>query len=136
MTLALLYSIRSAYHVAWIQGVNICEASHLFIFHMHDMIVKALSLSTVEELEHYQKAHIWVLFLGALFVQQQMGTHRPLAGVERLQFTELLVTECESAGVTTWPQMRTLLEQFLYSRFCEPNGSVWFEKVWWKSKDC
>ena len=134
ITLALLYSIRSAGHVAWIQGVNIREASHLSMFHMHDMILKALVWSTKEELQHYRKARLWVLFLGALFVQQQMVSHRPIAGVERLRFTELLVSECKSAAVSTWSQMRALLEQFLYSQMWMPNGSVWFEKMLQKSE--
>jgi len=133
MNLAMLFSMRTVGHVAWIQGVNIREASHLWAFQMHDMILKALQRSSPEELRQYQEAHLWVLFLGALFLQQQSSNQIYVPDLDQLRYAELLVLECRTAAIKTWSRMRELLVQFSYCDMLSPHGSTWFEKVLWET---
>ncbi|KAJ9603662.1 hypothetical protein H2200_011848 [Cladophialophora chaetospira] len=129
MTLAMLYSMRSVGHVSNTQGVNIREAPHLAIICMNNAISKALHTSTAKEMQYYQNAHLWVLFLGALYVQDQSLSRSSSARFDELCFTELLALECRKAGVDTWSQMRAILTEFSYSDMLRPHGSLWFEDI-------
>lgn len=129
MVLAMLFSMRTVGHVAWIQGVNIREASRICAFQMHDMILKALQRSSPEERRRYQKARLWVLFLGALYLQQQSLSRIRVPDLDRLRYTELMVLECRIAAIKTWSQMHGLLVQFSYCDMLSPHGSTWFEQI-------
>ena len=72
---------------------------------------------------------MWVLSWVALYVQQQNLCRPPIAGVEDLIFSGLLVLECSRAGIETWPQMRAMLTEFSYCDTLMPHGSLWFEET-------
>jgi hypothetical protein len=126
ISLAALCMMRWIAHTATISGVDLRDASGTITLHLQQRMESVQLLSTPEELKRYENAHLWILFVGALYQQKKNKSYGESVNS---WFHGRLVSNARAKGITTWSHLRQILQNFIYSDFVEPNGATWFKKA-------
>ncbi|OQU94628.1 hypothetical protein CLAIMM_00960 isoform 2 [Cladophialophora immunda] len=131
VALTIVLVSRNLVDVTAINGVNLRDASPVLIPRLRGVLELTFTLSNPLELTLYEEAHLWILYVGATHEQQKLRESRRT--VTETWFSDMLAEKARALGVITWRSLNLVLEDFLYSDFMEPHGSVWFEE--WVAKD-
>jgi len=114
-----------------VMGTDIRDASPVIMKHLRESMLPALCC-TIDEKLRYREAHIWVLYIGALY---ERGVELADTGLptRTTSFQELLVREAREMGIMTWKQMQVIERKFMQTDLLRPQGYTWFESVVAKS---
>jgi hypothetical protein len=127
LVLASMFAIRSICHSAVVMGVDIRDKSPIIMAHLRESFSLA-SCCMAAEKSHYREAHIWILYIGALYERRlQLANENPSDKAN--SFTQLLIREVQAAGITTWQQMQAIERRFMQTDLLRPQGHTWFEDV-------
>ena len=119
--LTALYCAESLRGRVLIEGVEVFDTERPTLSRLKNVLEKALSTQSSEDLERYGNAMLWALFVGAQGEQRRTGTFG--------WFSEELGKLAIRRKVMTWTELRTILEGFLYDDLLQPHGTHWFWKI-------
>lgn len=136
LTLAylLLEQVLTAVHV---NAVNVRDATKTLTDQMLTSFVTAHSLCTPQERRKYAEAHLWVLFVGAMYefrrVRQEL-LYRAAGAGDRIDsitspLQQLLVEHLKRNKVSTLKQMQSIAATFIHDERIFPSENVWFESI-------
>ena len=127
LVLACMFVIRSIGHTAMVMGKDIRDRSPVIMLHLSRCWSRVLCCTAVEKLR-YREAHLWILYMGALYEKRRELSGETRSG-RRGSFQELLSGFARSISVTTWTQMKEIEGKFLQTCLLYPEGYTWFENV-------
>ena len=70
---------------------------------------------------------LWILYVGAQ--AEQTASQSAMGDIVGLPLTGRFVAHAKKLGMMSWKDLRTTLQNYLYSDRMKPNGSEW----WWKA---
>ncbi|KAK5045826.1 hypothetical protein LTR84_008919 [Exophiala bonariae] len=126
ISLAALCMMRWIAHTATINGVDLRDASGTIISHLQQRMEQVQSVCSPEELKRYERAYLWIFFIGALYYQKKNKIDQwPV----KSWFHERLRSHARAMNIVAWPDLRQVLQNFVYSDHVEPNGALWIGKT-------
>ncbi len=134
MVLTQLHMVRKCVHEAIIEGgVDLREASHVIMPRLERDLKMAMESMTQAEEVYYQEALFWMLYAGALHEQRRRRRKGPI-GLDRVfleqpWFIGALAMYAGCMKITSWDQAKAVLQKFVYDKYLEPDGHIWFEEV-------
>ena len=136
LVLTVLHMIRRCLHgAAQEDGSDLRDTSRVIIPRLQQDLVTATGLMTPTEIVYYQEAFFWMSYAGAVYEQQLMlrDRRRPPTGdpiaAEEQWFVKMVATLAAEMHLTTWADAKAVLEKFVYYRYLEPDGILWFEDL-------
>lgn len=146
ISLTVLHMYRKCIHQGaldgGIDGNDVRDASAVFIPRLAQDTVLAMEMLTPTELLEYQEAFLWIYYAGALYEERQrMRAARRKIPVDKSKksaanansnntwFITALTKHATGMNITTWDQAVVVLQKFVYDRYWEPDGHLWFDKA-------
>jgi hypothetical protein len=125
LALGALFVTRCIGHNAMVMGTDIRDRCPQIMLHMWVCWSQIASCSALEKLQ-YGEAHLWVLYLGALY-EKRREMEGKKSNSTGGRFQRALSQEAAASSVTTWNQMDSIARKFAQTELLRPEGHHWFE---------
>ncbi|ETI19409.1 hypothetical protein G647_09242 [Cladophialophora carrionii CBS 160.54] len=129
LALTTLHVLRRGIFEATVYGCDHRSSHHIItINHLEGTMRQVLDTASVDVLKHYREALLWVCFYGARFEWRinlkTRGLTRP-----RTWFSKTFAEQADILGLTEWPHVQKILQQFVFYEFLEPHLPLWFDET-------
>ena len=105
------------------------DANELLMSRLEDALEESKWMVAEEQQRKYIRVGLWATYVGAFLVQVDVAIERrtnTFATASKQYFNVHFAEHARTMGLTTWQQVREILQSFLHTDVLKPDISTWF----------